>query len=65
MPTWNKLKPSKAQGEKVADFDENENLEKISKNLSKLSKSEKMDLLKQESPELFELSKDFDEKVCD
>jgi hypothetical protein len=45
------------------DFNLEENLERISKNLSKLSKSEKMEFLKQESPELFELSKDFNEKV--
>jgi U3 small nucleolar RNA-associated protein 3 len=38
-------------------------LEKIAKNLSKLSKKEKLEILKQESPELFELVRDFREKV--
>ena len=35
----------------------------IAKNLSKLSKKKKLELLKQESPELFELVRDFREKV--
>ena len=40
-----------------------ENLERVMKNLSKMSKKEKIDFLKQESPELFELVRDFKEKV--
>lgn len=40
-----------------------ENLERVMKNLSKMSKKEKIEFLKQESPELFELVRDFKEKV--
>lgn len=47
----------------IADLDDEENLEKIAKNLTKMSKKEKLDFLKQESPELFELVRDFKEKV--
>jgi hypothetical protein len=47
----------------MQDDDLDENLKRISKNLSKLTMSEKMDFLRQESPELFELAKDFNEKV--
>lgn len=40
-----------------------ESVQKVMKNLSKLSKKEKLDFLKQESPELFELVRDFKEKI--
>ncbi len=38
-------------------------LQKIAKDLSKLSKKDKLEMLKQESPELFELVRDFQEKI--
>jgi U3 small nucleolar RNA-associated protein 3 len=47
----------------MSSMDEDK-LEKIAKNLSKLSKKEKLEILKQESPELFELVRDFREKVA-
>jgi hypothetical protein len=40
-------------------------LEKIMKNFDNMKKSEKLEFLKSESPELFELIKDFKEKVFD
>lgn len=40
-----------------------EAMQKVAKNLNDLSKKEKLELLKQESPELMELVKDFKEKV--
>ena len=42
---------------------EKENLQKIAKNLSVMSKKEKLDFLQRESPELFELIRDFKVKV--
>jgi U3 small nucleolar RNA-associated protein 3 len=42
---------------------DDESIEKVIKNLSKMSKKERLDFLKQESPELFELVRDFKEKV--
>ena len=42
---------------------DDQKLEKIAKNLSKMSKREKLDLLKQESPEMFELVREFREKI--
>lgn len=45
------------------DRDDDESVQKVIKNLSKMSKKEKLDFLKQESPELFELVRDFREKV--
>ena len=38
-------------------------LEKIIKNFDKMNKSEKLEFLKNESPELFELINDFKQKV--
>ena len=38
-------------------------LQRVAKNLDKMSKKEKLDFLQQESPELFELVRDFKEKV--
>lgn len=48
--------------ERDDDFTE-EKLKKIAKNLDKMTKKEKLDFLQQESPELFELVRDFKEKV--
>jgi hypothetical protein len=45
------------------DFNKEENFEKIFKNLSKMSKKEKLEFLQQESPELLELVRDFKLKV--
>lgn len=45
------------------DPDDDESVRKVIKNLSKMSKKEKLDFLKQESPELFELVRDFREKI--
>lgn len=44
-------------------FDQ-EHLKKIAKNLSIMSKKERLDFLQRESPELFELIRDFKLKVC-
>ena len=46
-----------------ADEMKEELMQKIAKNLDKMSKKEKLDFLQQESPELFELVRDFKEKV--
>jgi U3 small nucleolar RNA-associated protein 3 len=46
-----------------ADELKDEMLQKIAKNLDKMSKKEKFDFLQQDSPELFELVRDFKEKV--
>ena len=40
-----------------------EDVEKIVNNLTRMSKSEKLDFLRQESPELFELVREFNAKV--
>lgn len=48
-------------GESEDEIDKN--LEKISKNLEKMSQKEKIEFLRQESPELFELVRDFKEKM--
>ena len=45
------------------DFNNEDNFEKIFKNLSKMSKKEKLEFLQQESPELLELIRDFKLKV--
>jgi len=45
------------------DFNNEANFEKIVKNLSKMSKKEKLEFLQQESPELLELVRDFKLKV--
>ncbi len=42
---------------------EDENLQKIAKNLSSMTKKEKLDFLERESPELFELIRDFKSKM--
>lgn len=49
-------------GDKPSTLDD-ESIEKVIKNLSKMSKKEKLDFLRQESPELFELVRDFKQKV--
>lgn len=51
-----------ALGDLEGDLSE-ENLQRVAKNLEKMSKKEKLDFLQQESPELFELVSDFKEKV--
>jgi U3 small nucleolar RNA-associated protein 3 len=43
--------------------DNKQDLRKITKNLNEMTKQEKLDILKQESPELFELIKEFKNKV--
>lgn len=48
-----------------SDDDIEKNLETISKNLEKMSSKEKIDFLRQESPELFELVRDFKEKMTE
>jgi len=45
------------------DLNDGENFEKIVKNLTKMSKKEKLSFLQQESPELLELVRDFKLKV--
>lgn len=58
------FQPVKPQKETAKlDEDEVEDVEKIANNLSRMSKSEKLDFLKQESPELFELVREFNAKV--
>ena len=59
MPSANKLATS-ALGD-----DKDKNLERIAKNLSKMSKKEKFEFLQQESPELFELVRDFKAKISE
>ncbi|CAF0854545.1 unnamed protein product [Brachionus calyciflorus] len=53
----------KALGEDEEQDEIDQDMKTISKNLSKLSKKEKLDFLKQESPELFELVRDFKQKM--
>lgn len=50
-------------GELERDELSEETLQRVAKNLDKMSKKEKLDFLQQESPELFELVRDFKEKV--
>jgi U3 small nucleolar RNA-associated protein 3 len=68
MRTSEELEAERAVSQAFRDqtkkgFLSDDKLEKVVKNLSKLSKKEKIELLKQESPELFELVRDFREKV--
>lgn len=42
---------------------DDEGVQRVIKNLTSMSKKEKIDFLKQESPELFELARDFNAKV--
>lgn len=55
-----KLADKTLEDKKTLDDDE---IKKIAKNLTKLSKKEKLEFLKQESPELFELVRDFKLKI--
>lgn len=57
--TAQRLAETHLGGEKLDE----ESVERVIKNLSKMSKKEKLDFLQQESPELFELVRDFKEKV--
>jgi len=58
------FKPAKSQKETAKlEEDEVEDVEKIVNNLTQMSKSEKLDFLRQESPELFELVREFNVKV--
>lgn len=65
MKTSDDLKSDKVANKALGDGDEldQETLKKISKNLSIMSKKEKLDFLQRESPELFELIRDFKIKL--
>jgi U3 small nucleolar RNA-associated protein 3 len=62
LKTEEELVAEKHASKTLGDFDQ-ENLQKIAKNLSIMSKKEKLDFLQRESPELFELIRDFKTKV--
>lgn len=65
LKTSDDLKSDKVANKALGDDEEldQETLKKISKNLSIMSKKEKLDFLQRESPELFELIRDFKLKV--
>ena len=72
LKTSSELEASKLAASVVAQSDQDDDarpsgaeLTKIVKNLSKMSKKEKLALLAQESPELFELMRDFKEKLTE
>jgi len=62
LKTEEELVAEKHASKTLGDVDQ-ENLQKIAKNLSIMSKKEKLDFLQRESPELFELIRDFKTKV--
>ncbi len=64
MKTGDELEANKLASSALGD-DKEKNLEKIGKNLSKMSKKEKFEFLQQESPELFELVRDFKAKISE
>jgi U3 small nucleolar RNA-associated protein 3 len=64
MKTGDELEANKLATTALGD-DKEKNLEKIAKNLSKMSKKEKFEFLQQESPELFELVRDFKAKISE
>ena len=64
MKTGDELEAKKLAAKVFGDDEEaGTSLEKIKKNLTEMSKQEKLDLIQQESPELFELCKEFKAKV--
>ncbi len=69
MKTEEELASDKLAASALGDVNEmsglldRENLQKIAKNLSTMSKKEKLDFLQRDSPELFELVRDFRLKV--
>jgi U3 small nucleolar RNA-associated protein 3 len=64
MKTGDELQANKLATSALGD-DKDKNLERIAKNLSKMSKKEKFEFLQQESPELFELVRDFKAKISE
>lgn len=62
LKTEEELEAEKRASKTLGDVDD-ENLQKIAKNLSIMSKKEKLDFLQRESPELFELIRDFKLKL--
>ena len=68
MKTGDELEAKKLAAKVFGDDEDGQltsgqSLEKIKKNLTEMSKQEKLDLIQQESPELFELCKEFKAKV--
>lgn len=62
LKTEEELKAEK-RAKKTLGNEDDESLQKIAKNLSIMSKKEKLDFLQRESPELFELIRDFKLKL--
>lgn len=63
LKTNEDLATNKMQASVLEHKIDEDNFEKILKNLTKMTKKEKLDFLQQESPELFELIRDFKSKV--